>query len=148
MTSAQRQGAALALTAMAAVGCGKSAPPAAGAPGAAVAAVGLPAAATAAVAVAAPVHDKVRLAQWFAPLRCQALGMAVANPRVYAEAGFDSAAGFAAAFDAAAAADPAWARQVVAQAYATPCPQGKGQAAPTRAALPPGAPTPASGENP
>jgi hypothetical protein len=146
MTYAQRQGAALALTAMAAVGCGKSAPPAAGAPGAAVAAVGLPAAASA--TAAAPVHDKVRLAQWFAPLRCQALGMAVANPRVYAEAGFDSAAGFAAAFDAAAAADPAWARQVVAQAYATPCPQGKGQAAPTPAAPPPEAPTPASGENP
>jgi hypothetical protein len=143
MTYAQRQGAALAL---AAVGCGKSAPPAAGAPGAAVAAVGLPAAASA--TAAAPVHDKVRLAQWFAPLRCQALGMAVANPRVYAEAGFDSAAGFAAAFDAAAAADPAWARQVVAQAYATPCPQGKGQAAPTPAAPPPEAPTPASGENP
>lgn len=107
----------------------------------AAAAAPLPEAATA-TAAAPTAADRTKLALWFGPLRCQALGMALPNPRIYADAGFASAAEFAAAFDAAALTDPSWAKQLVAKAYATPCPDAKagtaGLAAP---------PTPESGEN-
>ena len=106
------------------------------------AAAQLPEAATPTVA-APTAADRAKLALWFAPVRCQALGMALPNPRIYAEAGYGSAAEFAAAFDAAAASDPAWAKQVVAKAYATPCPEAKAGA--SALATPPTADT---GESP
>lgn len=122
--------------------CGKDKAAEPVAPAGAAAVAQLPEAATAAVA-APTAADRAKLALWFAPVRCQALGMALPNPRIYTEAGYGSAAEFAAAFDAAAASDPAWAKQVVAKAYATPCPEAKAGSAPL--ATPP---TADSGESP
>ncbi len=135
--------AAAVLVLMGALACGKDKAPPPAAAGGAAQAVELAAGATATAAAAVTPADRAKLALWFAPLRCQSLGMALANPRIYAEAGYASAAEFAAAFDAAAAADPAWAKQVVAKAYATPCPHAKAGSA--ALASPP---TAESGESP
>ena len=117
--------AAAVLAALGLLGCGKGKADVPVSAAADTQEAALPGAQTGTALGASSPQDRAKLAQWFAPVRCQALGMALPNPGIYAEAGFGSAAEFAAAFDAAAAADPTWARQVVAKAYATPCPDGK-----------------------
>jgi hypothetical protein len=113
--------------------CGKSTPaPQTPAGKGAAAAVGLPAGAT---ATAADPAAQDKLARAMAAVRCQLLGGAVADPKVYATHGFASAAAYATAWDAAATADPRWAADALARAQATPCP-GSAAAGPARAATP------------
>ncbi len=102
--------------ACAVAGCAKTAPPAA-----------KPASGTASVAqqadhaAAATDADRAKLATAYQVIRCSLVGAALPSERLYQDQGFVDGAGFAKAFDDAARASPAWARQVVSDAFAHPC---------------------------
>ncbi len=100
-------------------GCGRDKPPAAEAPAVASTAKG-EGAASAGAKVAKKADTRGPLAAAYHTIRC---GLASSSPPagLYKGLGYEDAGAFSAAFDAEAAADPDWARGVIAGSLARPC---------------------------